>query len=221
MGGRRGCRLTASRTLQTPSPVGQARTLLGRWLSCVRSCQRMLQAWAPPRDAALVAEFTRWNAALTAAGCEYLCRDRRHWDACRDVLQPAELNMLAMSDNPPVLVTAIMSELLARCGCGRRTCAQRARSILQSGCGPFTLWLFTWWPFTIYIPLCMTGGHRPPPPPHTHTPDPPTLQPFPAARAHLSAQERTAIEAELMAFDLSLAGLERITRQAIPRAYTQ
>ena len=65
--------------------------------------------------AALAREFARWNAALTAAACAYLCRKRAYLDAhCRDLLTCDELEWLAGCDNPPVKVLAVLSELVCR-----------------------------------------------------------------------------------------------------------
>jgi len=40
-------------------------------------------------------------------------------------------------------------------------------------------------------------------------------------RTSLSIWERAEVERELSAFDIALGALERITRQAIPMAYTR
>jgi hypothetical protein len=97
----------------------QARTAVGRWLNVVRNTQRMLLSWTPPSEAHLVAEFARWNAALTPAAAAYLCRKDAYFDAhCADLLAPAELAWLRGCANPPVKVLMIMSRILKRWGWG-------------------------------------------------------------------------------------------------------
>jgi len=100
----------------------EARTAIGRWLSVVRNCQRMLVTWAPPEEAHLVREFARWNAALTTAGAAYLNRnDELYQEYCDDLLSPDEIAWLSEADNPPVVVMMMMSGILKRWA-GARGC---------------------------------------------------------------------------------------------------
>lgn len=71
---------------------------------------------APP----VVAEYARWNAALTAAAAAYLTRDARHLERhCGDLLTPSELAWLKGCDNPPVKVLLVLSALVKRCALNR------------------------------------------------------------------------------------------------------
>ena len=95
-------------------PGAQARRACGLWLNSVRNGQRMLCAWAPAEEAHLVAEYARWNAAITSAACAYLRRKDCFWVHCAGLLTPAEIAWLSGCENAPIKVSMILSKLLAR-----------------------------------------------------------------------------------------------------------
>ena len=199
-------------------PGVQARQAFGRWLNCVRNAQRMLLSWADPSEAPVVHEFARWNAALATSACAYLRRKDCYWQHMEGLLQPAELAWLMRCDNAPVKVLMIMSGLLKRW----------ARVATAARCAGD-------------MPAAVVGVHagvshgriRPASQPASRPAV--VLKPLPCARAGrprwppvdawrrtgLLVWERAEIERQLSDFDIALGALERISRQAVPKAYTR
>jgi hypothetical protein len=196
----------------------------------VRNAQRMLLSWAPPEEAYIVHEFARWNAALTTAACAYLRREDAYWQHAEDLLQPGELLWLTRCDNPPVKVTMVMSGLLKRwvawagvagseglstgSGCAVTgqgatvpaalpDCTVHCPSSLRLSHSLAACKLLLCFAFVLLIAAC---------------PSPPHLS---CRRTSLAVWERTEIERQISDFDIALGALERISRQAIPKAYTR